>query len=237
MKMVQKHIVSINAPRPWPINRKAERFVMRPMPGKKMHTAMPLGMVMKDMLQLASTTRETKKLLKEGKVLVNKKKCDEVKYPVGLFDVVDVPDLGQSYRMTLNTRGKLSLIKIDAKESELKPCKILNKTSLKGKKMQLNLDDGTNLLSDNKEYKVGDTLLIGLPEMKVKDHLKLEMGALVYVKAGTKVGTIGTFEGVKSFKGGQPDNLVIKTNEGTIETRKEYALVIGHGNRSTLNLS
>jgi ribosomal protein S4E len=84
-------------------------------------------------------------------------------------------------------------------------------------------------LSDNKSYKVGDTLLIEMPAMKASNHFKLEKGALVYITAGTNVGKVGVMESTKSFKGGQPDNIVISTKNGTIETRKEYALVIGHG--------
>ena len=233
--MVKKHIASISAPKSWPISRKKEVFLMRPMPGRNFNVSMPLGIILKDMLNLTTTTKESKKILKEGKVLVNKKKIEEVKHPVGLMDVVEVPELHSTYRMVLNGRGKLEMLKVDEKEAAIKPCKIINKTSLKGGKTQINMDDGTNMLSDKKDYKVGDTLVLSLPELKAKEHLKLEKGALVYVTAGTKVGQVGTFEGLRSFKGGQPDNVVIQTKNGTIETRKEYALVIGHGGKGVIS--
>ncbi len=234
--MVKKHIVSISAPKSWPIKRKAEMFLLRPNPGRDMDTSMPIGIIMKDLLHLTSTTKETKKVLKDGKVLVNKKKIGEVKYPVGLMDVLEVPELSSYYRLILSTKGKITMHMIDEKESSVKPCKIINKRSLSGGKMQINFDDGTNLLSDKKDYKVGDTLVLELPALKPKEHLKMEKGALVYVTAGTKVGVLGTFEGIKSFKGGQPDNVLIKTKDGTIETRKEYALVVGHNGKSAISL-
>lgn len=234
--MVKKHIASISAPRTWPIKRKGEVFLMRPMPGRKLMLSLPLGIVLKELLHLTATTKESKKVLKDGKVLVNKKKRDEVKFPLGLMDVIEIPELGTSYRMILNNRGKLGLHKIDEKESSLKPCKITNKTSLKGGKVQVNLDDGTNMISDNKDYRVGDTLVIEYPELKIKSHLKLEKGALVYITAGAKVGQVGSFESIKTFIGGQPDNIIVKTNDGTIETRKEYALVIGLNGKGVFSL-
>lgn len=234
--MVKKHILSINAPASWPVKRKEEMFLLRPLPGKNFQGAMPLGIILKNMLKFAETTKEAKKLLNEGKVLINKKKVTEIKAPLGLMDVLELPELKTAYRMLLNSRGKLTLHKISEDEAALKPCKIKNKTSLKNGKQQINLDDGTNLLSDKKEYKVGDTLMIEMPAMKASSHLKLEKGALVYITAGTNVGKAGTFESLKSFKGGQPDNIVVKTKEGTIETRKEYALVIGNGGKSVITI-
>lgn len=234
--MVKKHIISINAPKSWPVERKAEKFLLRPMPGRKFETAMPLGIILKNILKVATTTKEAKSLLREGKILVNKKKVTEVKFPAGLMDVIELPELSSAYRILLNSRGKLVFKKIDEKEASLKPCKIINKKSLKGGKTQFNLDDGTNLLSENKTYKVGDTLVLEFPEMKVKEHLKMEKGALVYITAGTKVSKKGNFESFRSFKGSQPDNIVVKTNEGMIETKKGYALAIGSGNKSAINV-
>ena len=234
--MVKKHIASISAPKSWPIKRKAEVFLMRPMPGRSFSTSLPLGIILRDLLHLTTTTKESKKVLKDGKILVNKKKRDEVKFPVGFMDVLEIPDASSIYRFVLNKQGKLMFQNIDAKESSFKPCKIVGKTSLNGGKMQVNLDDGTNILADNKNYKVGDTLVIEYPELKVKEHLKLEKGAFVYITAGTKVGQLGTFEGLKSFVGGQPDNIIVKTSNGTIETRKEYALVVGTNGKSVIKL-
>lgn len=234
--MVKKHIASISAPKSWPIKRKAEVFLMRPMPGKSFSTSLPLGIILRDLLHLTTTTKESKKVLKEGKILINKKKRDEVKFPVGFMDVIEIPEAGSIYRFVLNKRGKLLLQNIDAKESSLRPSKIVGKTSLKGGKMQVNLDDGTNILVDNKNYKVGDTLVIESPELKVKEHLKFEKGSFLYITAGTKVGQLGTYEGLKSFVGGQPDNIIVKTNEGIIETRKEYALVVGTNGKSVIKL-
>lgn len=234
--MVKKHIASISAPKSWPIKRKAEVFLMRPMPGRKFGLSLPLGLILRDLLHLTTTTKESKKVLKDGKILINKKKRDEVKFPVGFMDVIEIPSANLTYRFVLNKRGKLVLQAIDAKEAALKPCKIIGKTSLKGGKKQVNLDDGTNILADNKDYKVGDTLVIESPELKVKEHLKLDKGAFVYITAGTKVGQLGIYEGLKSFVGGQPDNIIVKTNDGTIETRKEYALVVGSNGKSIIKL-
>ena len=59
---------------------------------------------------------------------------------------------------------------VNEKESSLKLCKIKGKNLMKGK-INLNLHDGRNIITDNKEIKVGDSVLIELPAQKINQHL------------------------------------------------------------------
>jgi ribosomal protein S4E len=64
---------------------------------------------------------------------------------------------------------------------------------LKGKKIQLNLSDGRNFLSDMK-CKVNDSVLINLKNKKIEKCLPLEDHAEVMVFAGKHSGEKGKIE-------------------------------------------
>ena len=121
-----------------------------------------------------------------------------------------------------NKKGELVLVKTDDKETKIKLCRIKNK-SLVGDKIQLNLFDSRNILVyKNTDYKIGDTLAIEVPSQKILHHLKLERGAVVFISRGKKVGSIGRIDTLGS------DGVTCKKENGDIiETKKEYAFVVG----------
>ena len=87
--------------------------------------------------------------------------------------------------------------------------------------MQLNLHDGRNILTDKKDFKVRDTLLIELPSQKIVQHLKFEPGSLVFFIAGKKMGQTANLKEIKD------DKIICKAGGDEFETAKDYAFVIG----------
>jgi len=143
------------------------------------------------------------------------------------MDVIQVPELKEQYRVVYNPQGKLKLIAISAEEAKLKPCKITNKKTLKGKRTQLNFKDGSNMIVDKDSYKVNDTLILDLTKEKkdgIKKHLKFEKGATVYLTDGKHVGTTGVIEEIKNTY--QNQTIIFKTEKETYKTSKDFALVI-----------
>ena len=99
-----------------------------------------------------------------------------------------------------------------------------NGDTVAGKKVQLNLSDGRNILVDKDGYRTGDTLLIGLPSQDIRKHLRLDKKAAIFLTGGKHLGHIGTVEGISG------DRLMYRTEDGAIqETKREYAFVIGEG--------
>ena len=221
--MGKAHLKRLNAPKTWKVKRKGIKFITKPSPGphsKRM--CMPLNIVLRDKLGYASTTKEIKHILLNKEILIDGKRRQELKYPLGFMDVLDIPELKEYYRMLLDNKGYLILLKIDKKEANLKPCKIMNKTILKGGRTQLNLSHGINKLVDKDSFKTGDTLVLEMPKQDVKEHIKLEKGAYVFMTGGTHVGTHGVVEEVKLH------TIFFKSSSGkSYETLKRYALVIG----------
>ena len=219
-----RHLKRMAAPKTWPVNRKKNTYIARPFPGAHtLEEGMPLGVFLREMLGLAKTRKEVRQILHHKNVLVDGRKRVEQNHLLGLFDVLELTDIGAHYRVTINTKGKIDIIPIEKSESASKPCRIRAKSMVRGK-VQLNMTDGRNIFVDKDSYKTGDTLIIELPSQAIKKHLKLDKKAVIFLTGGKYLGHIGTVEGISG------DRLMYKTEDGQIaETRKEYAFVIGEG--------
>ncbi len=187
---------------------------------------MPLAVLLRDILHVVSTGSEAKKIVKAGEVLVDGRKRKDYGYPVGLFDVVSIPKMNKNYRAVPTAKG-LSIIEISTDEANKKILKIVNKTIIKKGKLQLNFNDGKNILADKDDYKTGDSLLVQLPELKVLEHLKLEKGNLGIVSKGSEAGKTGAIKEIVETKAGEPKKISADL-EGTVEdVLKDRFFVIG----------
>ncbi len=218
---MKNHLKRIASPRTWFVDRKANIFIVRPNPGAhSLENGLPLGVLLRDNLALASTMGEAKKLLNNKEVLVDGKRRKDHSFMVGLFDVLAVPELNKQYRLVMDRKGRLVLSEISAQEGMVKLSKVVGKTMMKGKKIQFNLHDGRNILS-NDTANVGDTLVLALPQASVKKVLSLKKGAMVFLTKGKHAGGTGV---LKEIKG----NEATYSAEGEdVETAKEYLFVVG----------
>ncbi|MEK6849914.1 MAG: S4 domain-containing protein [Nanoarchaeota archaeon] len=207
------------APRSWLIQRKTTLYITKPNPGAHpLDRALPLNIILKE-LGLAATSREVKKALLAKHILVDGKRIIDPRFPVGLFDTIEVPDAKQAFRMGIDSKGRLALAPA-TKDLHHKPCKIINKTMTNNGKLQVNLIDGRNIVADKNTYKVGDTLIVETPSQKILKHLKLEAGATILITAGRYIGQtakVSTVEGA---------NVTFTINETTSQTQKTNAYVI-----------
>lgn len=219
--MSKKHLKRLNTPKTWNIKRKGIKYIKRPNPGAhSFNYGMPLSVFLRDMLKLAKTNREVKNILNNQDVLIDGLKKKEVKFIVGFMDTISIPYIKEYFRILLDKKGKLNFIKINEKESKLKICKVKGKISNKNK-LQINLSDGRNILVDKTDCKVGDSLLIEVPKQNIKEILKLERGAYVFLIGGKHSGSTATIEEIK-------DNIMkCRRKETVFETSKKYAYVIG----------
>jgi small subunit ribosomal protein S4e len=222
---MSRHQKRVTVPVSWPISRKTHAWVAKASPGP--HSAeqsIPLVTVIRDMLKLVDNAREAKRILYEGKVLIDGKAQKDYKLPVGIFDVVSVPLLNQQYRMMKDVRGMFYLSPIEATDAK-KLARIENKTIITGKKLQLNLSDGSNKLADG-EFKVGDSLVLSIPDKKVEDRIEYKIGNLAMVVGGKHTGQTGKIKEIITVKSSQPNRVIIAGDE-EFETIEEYVFMIG----------
>lgn len=226
--MVKRHLLRMSAPASWPIERKTKVWVTRPNCGPhKLESCMSLNTILTEKLKYAKTSSEAKKILNNKELLLNKKTATDLKQQVGFLDVLEIPKMKEQYRMIFNANGQLVLNKISNEEAGIRICRVMNKRTIKNKKTQLNLDDGTNLLVDKDSYALGDSLVLEMPERKLKSMLKFEKGAIVYITGGKKIGTVGKIEDVTLGTGIKKSTVTVKSKKETFLTRKDYAFVIG----------
>lgn len=206
-------------PKTWRIKRKGIIYVVKPKPGPhSLNGSMPLGIILRDVLKYAKDMREVKFILQNKIILVDGKRRKDYRLPIGLFDVIKMPDTEESFRVVLDKKGNIKLIQDKIAD---KLCKIVGKGKVSGK-TQLRLNDGKNILVEKDDYKVGDSLFLSLPKLEIKEHVKLEKGVLVYLIGGKHTAETGKVEDVSS------DKITYKSSKNTpVETLKKYSFPIG----------
>jgi small subunit ribosomal protein S4e len=226
------HQKRIAAPRSWKIERKVSYWTVDPRPGPHpKERSMPLLLLVRDMLKLADNSREAKRILHEGDVVVNGTVRKDHKFPVGIFDILSIPQLKANYMVLLDKKGKLALKEIGEEEAAKKLCRVDGKTMIKGRKLQLNLHDGRNILPGefSEEVKTHDSLMVSIPDNKIVQHFAYKGGSKVIVIGGKHSAQTGEIEEIKETKSSGPNVVRIKQDEGSFETVEDYVFVIGEG--------
>jgi len=219
------HQKRLSIPRSWKAGKKGYKWVSATSPGPHSQArSLPLGIIIRDVLKLVDNSREGKRILSEGKVLVDGIPRKDLRFPVGLFDIITLPVINETYRMLQDEKGRLSLHKL-SETNVNKLCRINNKTTLKGGKVQLNLNDGTNIFGSN-EYSTKDSLILSVPEKQVVKHLQFKVGNLAMVVGGQHSGEIGKIKEIREVKSSRHNTVAI-SGETDFETIEDYVIVIG----------
>lgn len=225
-----KHLKRHRSPAFWPIHRKSGTWAVRTSSGPhSLNTSIPTTIILRDQLKYATNAREAKKLIKDGKLLVDGKVRKDNRYPVGLMDVVTIPDTGEYFRVLPDHGGRLKFLPISAEEAQFKLCRVSGKTTLRAGKTQLNLHDGYNLVIDTEadQYKVGDVLKVKVPEKEIQDYIELKEMQQVIITGGRSQGAQGILIGLGPEPGWKK-TATIRTAEGDdIRTLSRYLFVVG----------
>lgn len=221
------HLKRLVAPDFWPIPKKKYTWTFAPSPGPhKKEECIPLAIIVRDILGLAETGKEAKRIIKAREILVDGRVRTDHKYPVGLLDVISIPKINKHYRVVPFKNG-LKLIEIDESEAKKKILKIVGKRSVKGGKFQLNMNDGKNILVNENKYKTNASLLVELPSLKILDYVEMDVGNLVLITSGQNSGKIGKIVEVKEGKFNVKPKLTCEIENKKVEVLKEHSIVIG----------
>ncbi|MBD3259586.1 30S ribosomal protein S4e [Candidatus Woesearchaeota archaeon] len=224
--MVKRHLARLTSPKTWPVSRKRIRFIARPLPGAhNFMLGLPIVIALRDLLRLGETAGEIKKILNLKQVLVDGRRVKEPKFMLGLFDVLQIPDLKLNYRLSINSRGKLCLHEISAEEAKIKICRIIRKHALKGGKINLTFHDGKNCIVKGADYKVGDSVLFEFNKGITK-KLPVKKGAIIFLVGGRHIGTTGELVDVVQRKL-VSDEMIVKTKKEQFSTLQKYVYIIG----------
>lgn len=196
------------------LSRKEFTWTVNQKPGAhSTNTSVPLGFVVRDMLKIAHTMRETKQILNQGMVHVDGTMRKDPRFAVGLFDTVTVPSIKKNYRLALDQKGRLIVNEASDAMAGQKPVKVVNKTWTKGKQLLVQTHDGRTLRNPKGEIFVGDSLVMSMDGTTLKQHLPLHKGAQVLITGGSHVGEVA---------------VVASVVEGTMKRRKLVDLTEGN---------
>ena len=207
----------------WPVERKntKKRFVARARHSS--NNAISLLALMRDVLGIASSRKEVKKIVYQGDVLVNGIVRKDDVFPVNAFDTISLEKLGKYYRLDIINK-KFSLTEIDAKEAGERIFKIAGKKILGKGKVQMNLEGGINLVYD-KAFNVGDSVIYSCKDKKITKVIPLKKGSKVEIISGKHAGEEGVINEIAELKRGKVYE--IKLEDKVVELPYKTLLVVG----------
>ncbi len=222
----------IAAPRLWDIMRKEGKFIYKPIPGPHPTDACyPLGVVVRDILNLTRNSKETSYVLKKGLVFVDGKLRKDPSFPVGLFDVISVPSEDLFFRLVPSSKG-FSLARISREEASLKLCRVNVKVVVRGGRIQYGTHDGRSFLDGSHNLKPGDTILVEVPSQRIIDTVSLQNDVLCMVLSGERAGQLGKVVELK--KGTMTRERMVKVSLPGGETEIPARLVLPVGKEKPL---
>ena len=197
------------APRFWPIHRKKDTWVVKPSSGPhSLEKCLPLVVVLRDILGFTQTRKEAKTAVSQRKVYVDGKIRHEDDFPVGLMDVLSIPDVDECFRVLPSRKG-LILQPIAKEEASFKLCRIEDKTVVKNGHVQLSLNDGSTIalkVADSKKpqediYETLDTLKISLPKRQIIESVKMKEKDFAVITGGKNIGKYGKIVEIEKAEG------------------------------------
>lgn len=173
-----------------PIARKGTIYIARPLSHVKLSVS-ALSAV-RDMLKLAKNAREVKEMIKNKALKINGRVVRDAREPICLLNLFEAD---KKYKLIILETGRFSL---EETKEDKRIIKIVNKKMLKGKMIQLNGHDGTNILSKDK-VSIGDSIEID-GSNKIFKVLSMEKGRKVLIESGRNRGRVGSVVGILDGK-------------------------------------
>lgn len=235
-----KHLKRLAAPRIYPIKRKRPhgKYTVRLAPGPHpKHRSVPIALVLRDIIGYAKTLREARKILARRLVYVDGRVITDYRFPVGLMDVLYLRRIDKYWRV-LPFRKRLYFHEITPEEAKFKIVKITGKRYVKNGWIQINLEDGRNILFKTKNederreilnrYKTWDSLKIAIPSQEILGHFELKEDMYGLIMGGTHAGEHGQIIKITKQLMRKYHTVTLKNPLGEyIATSLGYLLVIG----------
>ena len=215
------------APQFWGIARKDKRFVITVKPGPhKKSQAIPTAVFLRDTLRIVTSLREAKASIYSGKVKIDGVVRKSLHHAIGLMDVVELENVSDIYRLVPAEEKMLKPIKINESEKSKKLVTVTSKTTINKDKLQIGFHDGRSIISDSK-VNIGDTCLIQIPDVKILEIIKLEIGSQGLVTRGNNVGQIGKIEDIEEGTFILPKRVILTLEDRKIEIPADIIMPIG----------
>jgi len=170
-----------------PIERKGTKYIVRS--SSHLDNSVPLLIAVRDILGLAKTAREVKHMIQTRLLKINGRLVEDFKESIKLFNILEAD---KTYVLSLLPTKKF--VFEETKDSDTRLVKVINKRLVSKGLFQLNLHDGSNILTKDK-INVGDSLILDFSS-KIKKHIQIDKGKEVFVFSGKYAGHKGKVESI-----------------------------------------
>ena len=227
------HLKSLAAPKHYPTIRTV--FTVAPSPGPHpAEESIPLLIIVRDFLKYAEDSASARKIIKMRKILVDGRVVTDHKFPVGLMDVVSIPETDEHYRI-LPLKGKgLRPFKISGEEASFKVGQIRRKMHVRGGDLQFTLHDGRNIrfkevTEEVRSYKTYDSFKISIPDQRILDYVRLDKGVYALIYRGSKMGMHGRVVDIRRevIYPDKPTVTIETSNMARVTTRITHVIPVG----------
>ena len=194
-----------------PIPRKGTKYVVRT--SSHIDDSVSVLVAVRDMLKIARTAREVKEMIQRKLINLNGRPVRDYHESIRLMNIFQSD---QAYVLSILETGKFVLQ--PTKEFKSRVAKVMNRRLVSKGLFQLNLHDGTNIISKN-DVKVGDSLYLD-SNNKVVYHIALAKGKEVLVMNGSYQGTKVKISEIKGNK------VILKINERNTELNSSQVIAL-----------
>lgn len=209
------------------INRKEHCWTFNTKPGShSKNESASLGLIIRDVLNLANNTKEVKYILNNKHCFVNGVRVKEHRFSVGLFDILFFKDIDKTYRILLTHKDKIILKEINNKE-QLLPCSVKSKKPYAKDKFVLGFSNGFNYIV-GKTFKasVGDTIMYDIAKKSFLDIVAKKEGARVYIVGGPHVSSFGILKNIIKGDLKKSSEVTVDCKGKEVKTMEKYIFVI-----------
>jgi len=210
------HDKRLPAPKHYPISRKETKYVSTIEGSRSRENAVPAVVVLREVLEYAENETDAKEIVQDRALLRNGEPVTDIRQGIGVFDVVELTETDEAYRVLRNGRD-LSFVPVT--DAEKVAAKIVGKDT-EDEEYVYRLHNGENYRTD-KQYDTGNTLVMNSPVTEVE----LEEGAEVVIFRGKHAGETAELEEIDE-RGMNPDTGKVDTGEQEIETQLENLVAV-----------
>ena len=172
---------------------------------------------------------------KEAGIKIDNKNRRDIKFPVGIMDILTVVKTNENYRLLYDVKGRFTLTKIKEAEAKSKLLKVKSKAVGPNKVPYIVTHDGRTIRFPHPEINEGDSIKFDLEKNTITEWYKNEPGHLAYITGGNNVGRAATILHVERHLGSF-DIVHLRDAQGkTFATRKANVFIIGN-KKSTITL-
>lgn len=204
----------------WPLARTGTKYVSKATHDAK--NSIPLMIALRDMLGIVKDRKELKKALHDKKIVINGKIVREENYPLSLCDSLSMPSINKHFRMWIKGK-RFEMVEINENESTNRVYKIIGKKKLAGNKVQINLDSGRNIIS-NEKLETGNFLVIDNLKNKIEKIISVDKNVEVIAIKGKHMGKTGKIKEI--VMEGEQKIALVKTKDEEIKANVNNLYII-----------